>query len=45
MTLVSSVGSFAGIYLLTLNQNDDGPDTNPYLGYILVFIGAWLFGG
>ena len=39
---VSTLGSFIGIYMLTLNQDSDKQDQ--LIGYVMVFLAAWCYG-
>ena len=45
VSIGSTLGALGGIYLLIQNKPHDAVDaSNEFLGYILVFLSAWLFG-
>lgn len=43
VSLFSTIGSFIGIYLLTMNRPKDDGNQDSMLGYVLVFLSAWCF--
>lgn len=40
-TILSTIGAFSGIYLLTLNKPEGHEDESAWIGYVMVFLSAW----